>query len=105
MPRDASSDKLKVMQRNACDAADLLKVLANAKRLLILCQLVQGERSVGDLCGLVGLSQSALSQHLAKLREQGVLASDKRGQMVFYRIANPKAEALLSTLYLMYCKA
>ncbi len=92
------------MQRHAGDAAGLLKQLANAKRLLILCQLLSAERSVGDLCALVGLSQSALSQHLAKLREAGLVDAEKRGQMVYYRLCSIEASALLSTLYLIYCR-
>jgi DNA-binding transcriptional ArsR family regulator len=92
------------MARHATTAASMLKHLANASRLLILCHLVGAEKSVGDLENLVGLSQSALSQHLAKLRHAKLVAAEKRGQMVFYRLASMEAHALLSTLYLIYCK-
>ncbi len=95
---------LEVMQRNAAKAESMLKLLANAKRLMILCHLVKGEKSVGELANLVGLSHSALSQHLAKMRDQGLVEADKQGQMVYYRIGNPEVEAILSTLYLIYCK-
>ena len=95
---------LEVMQRNAAKAEAMLKMLANAKRLMILCHLVKGEKSVGQLADMVGLSQSALSQHLAKMRLQGLVESNKQGQMVYYRIENPEVEAILSTLYLIYCK-
>jgi len=82
----------------------MMKQLANEKRLMILCQLVAAEKSVGELAEIAGLSQSALSQHLAKLREARLVESEKRGQMVFYRLASMEAHALLSTLYLIYCK-
>jgi ArsR family transcriptional regulator len=93
-----------VMARNAAKAEALLKQLANANRLLILCALVSGEKTVGELVKTVGLSQSALSQHLAKMRESGLVTAEKRGQMVHYSIASMEANALLSTLYLIYCK-
>lgn len=95
---------LEVMQRNAAKAEAMLKLLANAKRLMILCHLVKGEKAVGQLADLVGLSHSALSQHLAKMRGQGLVEADKQGQMVYYRISNPEVEAILATLYLIYCK-
>jgi DNA-binding transcriptional ArsR family regulator len=95
---------VEVMQRSAAKAEAMLKLLANAKRLMILCHLVKGEKSVGQLSDLVGLSQSALSQHLAKMRDLKMVERDKQGQMVYYRISNPQAEAILSTLYLIYCK-
>lgn len=95
---------LDVMQRNANQAEAMLKLLANAKRLMILCHLVQGEKSVGELAVLVGLSASSLSQHLSKMRIQGLIESEKRGQMVYYSIQNPEIQAILSTLYLIYCK-
>lgn len=97
-------DSMAVMQRNAEKAEALLKLLANARRLMILCHLVKGEKTVGELEELIDLSQSALSQHLAKLREHSVVECEKRGQMVYYNISNPEVEAMLGTLYLMYCK-
>ena len=95
---------LAVMKRNAAKAEAMLKQLANAKRLMILCSLVGGEKSVGELADIVGLSSSALSQHLAKMRDAELVRTDKRGQMVYYRIHSMEAQALLSTLYLIYCK-
>jgi ArsR family transcriptional regulator len=93
-----------LMKDNAAKAEALLKQLANANRLIVLCNLVSGEKTVGELAENVGLSHSALSQHLAKLREAGLVESDKRGQMVYYRISSMEAQALLSVLYLMFCK-
>jgi ArsR family transcriptional regulator, virulence genes transcriptional regulator len=92
------------MRAHAAEAAGLLKELANPARLMILCQLVGEERSVGELCQAVDLSQSAMSQHLARMREAGLVEAEKRGQMVYYRLCNMQAHALLSTLYLIYCK-
>jgi ArsR family transcriptional regulator len=95
---------IKQMQKNAAQAEALLKQLANANRLMVLCHLVSGEKTVGELAEAVGLSQSALSQHLAKLREAGLVESDKRGLLVYYRICSMEAQALLSVLHLIYCR-
>jgi DNA-binding transcriptional ArsR family regulator len=92
------------MQRSAGKAEALLKQLANANRLMLLCHLVSGEKSVGELAQSLGLSQSALSQHLARLREAGLVESDKRGLMVYYRISSIEAQALLSVLDMIYCR-
>lgn len=99
-----SPSSLDVMQRNAAKAEAMLKLLANARRLMILCHLVKGAQPVGKLAELVGLSQSALSQHLAKMRDLGIVGTNKQGKMVYYQIDNPEVEAILSTLYLIYCK-
>lgn len=93
-----------VMQRNAAKAEALLKLLANANRLMILCHLVKGPQSVGALANLVGLSHSALSQHLARMRQLNIVQTHKEGQTVVYRICNPEVEAILGTLYLIFCK-
>lgn len=85
--------------------AGQLLAMANTKRLMVLCKLVEhGELTVGVLAVEVGLSQSALSQHLAKLRGQGFVGFRREGQSLWYRIADPRAEALLATLYELYCK-
>jgi DNA-binding transcriptional ArsR family regulator len=95
---------VKQMQKNAAQAEALLKQLANANRLMVLCHLISGEKTVGELAENVGLSQSALSQHLAKLRDAGLVESDKRGLSVYYRICSTEAQALLSVLHLIYCR-
>lgn len=90
--------------RQAGEASRLLKALSNESRLLVLCFLVEaGELSVGELTERVGLSQSALSQHLAKLREEGLVATRKESQSVFYRVCDPKAEQVLALLHQIYC--
>jgi DNA-binding transcriptional ArsR family regulator len=91
------------LESNAESAADLLAALANRRRLAILCRLVEGERSVGALADSLGIGQSALSQHLAKLREQGLVSTRREGQTIHYRIASPQAEAILATLHEIYC--
>jgi DNA-binding transcriptional ArsR family regulator len=92
------------LERKAAEAAALLKLLANENRLLILCRLtLNGEMSVSSLTTAVGLSQSALSQHLAKMREEGLLATRREGQTVFYRIADPNAARLLEALKGILC--
>src|SRR5262245_2686918 len=92
------------LERKAAEAAGLLKLLANENRLLILCRLaVVGEMSVGDLADAADLSQSALSQHLAKMREDGLVATRREAQTVFYRIADPNAARLLALLKDIYC--
>lgn len=90
--------------RQAGEATRLLKVMANECRLLVLCFLAEaGELSVGELTERVGLSQSALSQHLAKLREEGLVATRKESQSVFYRICDPKTEQVLTLLHDLFC--
>ncbi|HEY1472763.1 MAG TPA: metalloregulator ArsR/SmtB family transcription factor [Pseudolabrys sp.] len=92
------------LERKAGEAAQLLKLLANENRLLILCRLaLERELSVGDLVAAVGLAQSAVSQHLAKMREEGLLATRRDAQTVYYRIADPKAVRLLALLKSIYC--
>ena len=90
---------------NAHSAADLLRVLANEHRLQVLCALRPGELSVGQIADHVGLSQSALSQHLARLRAEGLVTTRKQSQSVFYRIAEPRVLDLLNALHGIYCPA
>lgn len=92
------------MKANASEAADFLRALSNRPRLLILCQLVERhELSVGQLVDRVGISQSALSQHLAKLRSQGLVAYRREAQTLFYRIADRRANRILETLHELFC--
>ena len=85
-------------------AARLLKLLANERRLLVLCTLASaGEATVGTLARAVGLSQSALSQHLSLMREDGLVAFRRDGQSLFYSIADPATAHLLATLRTIYC--
>lgn len=90
-------------QASAGEAAKLLRALGNEKRLMVLCQLSDGERSVGELLPVVGLSQSALSQHLAVLREEGIVATRREAQTIWYRIADPAALKVVATLAEIFC--
>ena len=95
---------LKKLARQAGEAAQLLKMLANEKRLLILCFLaVRGEMTVGELVGVVKLSQSALSQHLAKLRADGLVEFRRASQTLHYRVSDPRTLRLLQALKEIYC--
>jgi ArsR family transcriptional regulator, virulence genes transcriptional regulator len=97
-------DLVNQFSRHAAEAVGLLKALASEPRMLVLCYLAEaGEMSAGDLTEQVGLSQSALSQHLAKLREEGLVATRKEAQTVFYRVCDPKAEQLLALLHDLFC--
>ena len=84
-------------------AADLLRALANENRLMILCRLIEGEQSVGALVDAIGLSQSALSQHLAKLREDHLVATRREAQTIYYRLASADAARVLQVLAQIYC--
>jgi DNA-binding transcriptional ArsR family regulator len=90
-------------EASAANAARLLRALANERRLMILCQLSGGERSVGELLPLIGLSQSALSQHLAVLRADGLVATRRVGQSIRYAIADPAAAQVMATLAAIFC--
>ena len=88
----------------AGEVASMLKALGNRARLMVLCKLVErGEMRVGELAGEVGLSQSALSQHLAKMRDENLVAFRRDGQSLFYSVADQRCEALLATLHRLYC--
>ena len=91
------------LQASAAAAARLLRALANEHRLLILCHLVEGEMSVGQLQAVIGLSQSALSQHLAVLREEGLVATRRESQTIRYRIDDPAALRVVETLADIFC--
>lgn len=93
------------LARNCRSAAALLKSMANEHRLAILCRLATGERSVGELADTVGLSQSALSQHLARLRAEGLVQTRRASQQIFYSLASAEAQRLMETLHGIYCAA
>ncbi|MGE5149714.1 MAG: ArsR/SmtB family transcription factor [Rhodospirillaceae bacterium] len=86
------------------EAADFLKSMANDRRLVVLCELVKGERSVGELEAVAGLSQSALSQHLARLREARVVKTRRESQTIYYSLANESVKRLIDVLYDLYCR-
>ena len=91
------------MRAHATDASRLLKALANDKRLTLLCLMVEGEKSVGELNAQVDLSQSALSQHLAVLREDGLVSTRREAQTIYYSLADGPAHRIIETLHGIYC--
>ena len=94
-----------VLERKAVAVAGILRALANGRRLSILCKLVEwGEATVGSLAEAADLSQSALSQHLAKMREEGIVTFRRDSQTLWYRIADQRIEKLIATLYNLFCR-
>ena len=91
------------MQDHAADAAGLMKALGNESRLMILCILAEGEQSVGDLNKIVPLSQSALSQQLARLRQQGLVNTRRESQTIFYSLSSGPADRVINLLHDIYC--
>jgi ArsR family transcriptional regulator len=94
------------IEKSAIEVAGVMRALANERRLMILCKLVEwGEANVSSLADAVGLSQSALSQHLGKMREEDLVTFRRESQTLWYRIADPRIEDLLATLHKLYCRA
>ena len=93
------------LQHSAQQASTLLKAMANEHRLMILCQLLAGEKSVGELERVIGLSQSALSQHLARLRRDDLVRTRRQAQTIFYSLNGTEARAVIETLHRLYCAA
>jgi len=91
------------LRANADAAGQLLKALGNPDRLLLLCQLAEGERSVSELEALLGIQQPTLSQQLGVLRREGLVATRREGKQIFYRIDSPPALAVINTLYQLFC--
>lgn len=85
------------------DAIAVLKAMASHNRLLLLCELLQGERSVGELAQTLGLAQSVVSQHLSLLRRDGVVVGRRDAQSIHYRINDPRVRALMKTLFEQFC--
>jgi len=91
------------LRESASQACSLLKALANEDRLLLLCQLVQGERNVSELESLTGIRQPSLSQQLGVLRDEGLVATRREGKYVYYRMASYEVSQVMKTLSSLYC--
>ncbi|MEL7487769.1 MAG: metalloregulator ArsR/SmtB family transcription factor [Pseudomonadota bacterium] len=91
------------MEATADEVSGYMKLLASPSRLMILCQLVESERSVGELCELVGMKPPAMSQHLARLRQEGVLATRREAQTIYYAIVDPNTSSIMMFLYETFC--
>ena len=88
---------------SAVRVTDLLKAMASPSRLMILCQLAEGEKSVGEMESVIGLSQSGLSQHLAVLRRKRIVATRREAQSIYYSLASKEVEEIMAALYRVFC--
>jgi DNA-binding transcriptional ArsR family regulator len=104
MKRKAQEKALAGLEEKAEEASHLLTAMANAKRLLVLCNLLAGEKSVGELAEIVGLSSAALSQHLGKMRALKLVRTRRDGQTIYYQLASREVREVLQTLSRLYCK-
>lgn len=104
MNENMLSPHARQMKDRVMEASLFLKKLSNADRLLIACALVDGERSVRELEDLLGIRQPGLSQQLGELREAGLIVGRKEGKAMFYRLADPRVEALIATMHRLFCQ-
>ncbi len=103
MTRRSATVTPEAMQRHAEEAVSVLKALGSTNRLMLVCQLLDGERSVGDLADALGLAQSVVSQHLSVLRRDGLVAGRREGQSIYYAIRDERVHALMARLFELYC--
>ncbi|MBU0901416.1 metalloregulator ArsR/SmtB family transcription factor [Pseudomonas sp. MIL19] len=103
MNTDETPFDIQQLRANAEAAGQLLKALGNPDRLLLLCQLSQGERNVSELEALLGIQQPTLSQQLAVLRREGLVETRREGKLIYYCISSPAALAVINTLYQVFC--
>lgn len=96
--------ELEALRHAAQDASALLKALSNPDRLMLLCEIAQGERNVGELQEGLGIVQPTLSQQLAVLREEGLVQTRREGKSIYYRMASPQALAVMQVLYEQFCR-
>jgi DNA-binding transcriptional ArsR family regulator len=94
---------IEAIRASAAEACQMLKILANEDRLIILCQLIQGEKNVGELEALLGIRQPTLSQQLTVLREEGLVRTERKGKYIFYSLASHEVVQIMQTLYSIYC--
>lgn len=104
MKTDSVVHDIAALRSSASNACALLKILANEDRLLILCELSQGTRNVGELEELLGIHQPTLSQQLTVLREENLVATERKGKYIYYSLASPEAIKIMETLFSLYCK-
>lgn len=103
MPQQANQIDLDQMRASAGRACALLKTLGNVDRLLLLCQLTQGEFCVSELESILGIQQPTLSQQLGVLREEGMVSTRREGKQIYYSIASKEAAAVMQVLYELFC--
>lgn len=103
IPAPAVEDALDMMIARAGEAAGFLKALSHEGRLMILCHILEGEKSVTELEDLIGARQSAVSQQLSRLRLEGLVATRREGKVIFYSIADTRVKLLVGLMYQMFC--
>lgn len=103
MEPDITRNTSHPLEAKAEEVATTLAAMANPKRLLVMCTLLAGEKSVGDLAAIVQLSPAALSQHLGKMRALRLVSTRRDGQTIYYSLASAEVRAVLETLYRVYC--
>ena len=103
LPRPRATLDFSELRDNATQAAKLLRALSNENRLMLLCMLFEGEKTVGELNESLPLSQSALSQHLAVLRDEGLVKTRREAQSIYYGLASKPAQRVVETLHSIYC--
>ena len=103
MKSNTTNITISPLEAKAEEVAATLSAMANPKRLVVLCTLLEGEKSVGELADIVQLSSAALSQHLGKMRALRLVATRRDGQTIYYSLASAEVQAVLETLYRVYC--
>ena len=103
MKTDFTDDSMAALEAKAEEVAITLSAMANPRRLVVMCSLLAGEKSVGELAEIVGLTPAALSQHLGKMRGLRLVATRRDGQTIYYRLASVEVQAMLETLHRVYC--
>ncbi len=103
MTRKTRNQELLALEEKAEEASRLLTAMGNPKRLMVLCNMLDGEKSVGELADIAGLSSAALSQHLGKMRALSLVKTRREGQTIYYSLASREVRAVLETLYRLFC--
>ncbi|OKO84944.1 metalloregulator ArsR/SmtB family transcription factor [Bradyrhizobium sp. AS23.2] len=103
MTRKPRNQELIALEEKAEEVSSLLAAMGNPKRLMVLCNMLDGERSVGELADIAGLSSAALSQHLGKMRALSLVKTRREGQTIYYSLASREVRAVLQTLYRLFC--
>lgn len=103
MKTDILNETMHPLEAKAEEVSATLAAMANPKRLLVMCTLLAGEKSVGDLAEIVNLTPAALSQHLGKMRALRLVSTRRDGQTIYYSLASTEVQAVLETLYRVYC--
>jgi ArsR family transcriptional regulator len=101
--KDMSDEDITRMMKNACDASNFLKAISHEGRLMILCHLASGEKSVTELEELLSSRQAAVSQQLSRLRQEGLVRPRREGKVIYYALSDPRAVRVLDVVYDIFC--